>query len=85
MEGGYSEQTIIAAAVKALDGVPFDDRITRLSWDDRYSILPSFLGQNWTLRHYVGPSRHMFWRDAIFLWIKKWMADCKSRKMSDYE
>jgi hypothetical protein len=63
----FAEQTLLALAAKRL-GVPlFDrDRIACFASDNQ-TLGPSYRGRGWCARHYVGPVRHIFWRDALAL------------------
>ena len=65
----FTEQTILA-------GINF--QTCKNVWDkneivafqhDSLSIKPTYVEKKWLARHYVGPVRHLFWRDAFFLRI----------------
>lgn len=64
---GLSEQTLFALAHRRLGGAVWSGREIDLSLDDRVSFGPSFRGREFAARHYVGPVRHLFWRDALAL------------------
>ena len=64
---GLTEQTIFAEADRRLGGSCWPRTDIALFEDDRFSLAPSFPGQSWTARHYVGAVRHLFWRDALAL------------------
>jgi hypothetical protein len=62
-----AEQTTFAEANYQLNsGIWLRDEIACFS-DDREVNLPRYGGKNWVARHYVGPVRHLFWRDALLL------------------
>lgn len=62
-----TEQTIFAEANYQLgSGIWLRDEIACFS-DDREVVLPQYGGKNWVARHYIGPVRHLFWRDAFML------------------
>ncbi|HEV7670165.1 MAG TPA: hypothetical protein VGS22_16730 [Thermoanaerobaculia bacterium] len=62
---GLTEQTILAEADRRLGGERFPLAEVALFEDDRYTLGPSVRGATWAVRHYVGPVRHLFWRDAV--------------------
>jgi len=64
---GVTEQTILAEAGRQLGGRSWPASEIALFEDDRTSLGPSFRGQPWAARHYVGAVRHLFWRDALAL------------------
>lgn len=69
----FTEQTTFAALQKKIDAPPLDAEQAYLSWDDQLTLAPTFFGKPWVLRHYVGPVRHLFWRDVFFLyWLRAW-------------
>jgi hypothetical protein len=62
-----AEQTIFAEANYQLNsGIWLRDEIACF-FDDREVALPRYEGKNWVARHYIGPVRHLFWRDAFLL------------------
>jgi hypothetical protein len=62
-----SEQTIFAEANYQLNsGIWLRDEIACFS-DDREVSFPQYEDKNWVARHYIGPVRHLFWRDAFLL------------------
>jgi hypothetical protein len=62
----FTEQTFLAIAVKLLKGKMWSLNEIACLQSDRFKLSPSFKGKNWIARHYVGPVRHLFWRDAFF-------------------
>lgn len=64
---GVTEQTILAEADRQLGGRSWPETEIALFEKDRTSLAPSFRGQPWAARHYVGAVRHIFWRDALAL------------------
>lgn len=62
----FTEQTFLAIAVKLLNGKMWSLNEIACLQSDRFKLSPSFKGKNWIARHYVGPVRHLFWRDAFF-------------------
>lgn len=72
--GQFTEQTTFAALQEKI-GVPaLNAEDAYLSWDDQQTLWPGFFDKPWVLRHYVGPVRHLFWRDVFFLyWRRAWM------------
>lgn len=64
---GVTEQTALAEACRQLGGSTWPAAEIALFEDDRASHGPSFRGRPWAARHYVGPVRHLFWRDALAL------------------
>lgn len=65
----FSEQTTFAALQRILGNPPLGPDDAYLSWDDQLTLAPSFGGKPWVLRHYVGPVRHIFWRDVFFMYF----------------
>lgn len=64
---GVTEQTILAEAHRQLGGRSWPESEIALFEADRTSLGLSFRDQPWAARHYVGPVRHLFWRDALAL------------------
>jgi len=64
---GLTEQTILAEADRRLGAERFPLSEVALFEGDRYTLGPSIRGATWAARHYVGPVRHLFWRDAVAL------------------
>lgn len=62
-----SEQTIFAAAAYQLGSHLWYREEIGCSEEDRLSLIPNYAGRQWVARHYVGPVRHLFWRDALAL------------------
>ena len=71
----FTEQTMIAAANVCSGMGTLSATQAYIDWDDRFQLGPTFLNRPWVLRHYVGPVRHLFWRDVFFLPLKK----CKAK------
>jgi len=65
--GFFSEQTIVATAARRLSASTWPTSEVACFEYDKHSFLPTYLGQAWVARHYVAPSRHLFWRDAFAL------------------
>jgi hypothetical protein len=67
--GHFPEQTLLALVCKesGCNTWPLDEIACFQS--DQQSHLPTFLSKKWHARHYVGPVRHLFWRDAFYLRI----------------
>lgn len=63
----FSEQTVVAEAVRRLGRSTFPRTLVYSGDADRFSLAPTYLGKNWIARHYVSPSRHLLWRDALAL------------------
>jgi len=62
----FTEQTFLAIGSKLLSAPIWSmDEIACLQ-SDRFLLKPSYQGKNWLARHYVGPVRHLFWRDAFY-------------------
>jgi hypothetical protein len=61
------EQTLLACAARRL-GAPFFPPESIVCFNsDSMTLGVTFRGRRWTARHYIGPVRHMFWRDALAL------------------
>ncbi|MEI6429393.1 MAG: hypothetical protein WCO45_13580 [Pseudanabaena sp. ELA607] len=63
----FTEQTIFAEACLQLNGISYSRNEISCFVDDQFSLIPTFFGKSWIARHYVGPVRHLFWRDALAL------------------
>lgn len=63
----FTEQTFLALAVKSLQQQIWPLSEIACFQSDKFDLSPSFPGQKWTARHYVGPVRHIFWKDALKL------------------
>jgi hypothetical protein len=63
----YSEQTIFAYLNKENNDIALDKNQFLLQTEDQYKIRPKPI-PGLIARHYIGPVRHLFWRDA--LWLK---------------
>lgn len=62
-----AEQTIFAEAAYRLGSDIWSRSEIACFADDTSSAIPNYSGKKWTARHYVGPVRHLFWRDAFML------------------
>ena len=62
----FAEQTIFAWLARRYGGYIPDSEIGAF-WDDWYFILPCTFEPKWSTRHYFGPVRHHFHRDALLL------------------
>nr|WP_294796396.1 hypothetical protein [uncultured Mucilaginibacter sp.] len=60
-----SEQTIFAYLQKQAGISGLSARKYILNYDGQFKIRFS-IGKEWLARHYIGPIRHQFWRDAFF-------------------
>jgi lipopolysaccharide biosynthesis glycosyltransferase len=63
----FTEQTIFAYLNKICGGFGLDEQEFQISLKDQYHFLPN--KNNPIARHYIGPVRHLFWRDAFFMRI----------------
>jgi len=63
----FSEQTIFAFLNRENGNIALDKNKFLLKTEDQFEIKPRSL-PDVTARHYIGPVRHLFWRDA--LWLK---------------
>lgn len=68
----FTEQTILAEANYRLGGAFWSREKIACFVDDQFSLAPSYLQkkclqEKWIARHYVGPVRHIYWRDALAL------------------
>jgi hypothetical protein len=62
----FTEQTFFAIAAKLLSADMWRFNEIALFESDRFKLGPSYIGKNWFARHYVGPVRHLFWRDSFY-------------------
>ncbi|QHS54811.1 glycosyltransferase family 77 protein [Mucilaginibacter sp. 14171R-50] len=60
----FSEQTIFAYLQKVTGTSGLMPHKYLLTYTDQFEIIPTFL-PDVIARHYVGPVRHLFWRDAF--------------------
>ncbi len=65
-----SEQTIFAEATYQLGKNLWTTEEIICFDDDKWSLFPQYAGKPWMARHYAGPTRHLFWRDALALRLK---------------
>lgn len=63
----FTEQTIFAQLNRQSENLAFDKNKFLIKTDDQFEIKSKPLN-GVIARHYIGPVRHLFWRDA--LWIK---------------
>lgn len=61
----FTEQTFLAILMKLLKQEVWTLEEIACLQQDRYQLAPSYPGKPWLARHYVGPVRHLFWRDAF--------------------
>lgn len=66
----FTEQTILAEAVCQTSSSYWSIEQIVCFVDDNLSLAPTYIERNWIARHYVGPVRHLFWRDALALRLK---------------
>lgn len=59
-----SEQTIFAHLQKKIGISDMSSDKFFLDYSDQFDIIAHF-NPNWLARHYIGPVRHLFWRDAV--------------------
>lgn len=71
--GQFTEQTTFAALQRKI-GIPaLEADKAYISWEDRFTLRPRIFDKPWVLRHYVGPARHLYWRDVFYLyWRRMW-------------
>jgi hypothetical protein len=60
----FTEQTIFSYLCKLEGNVGLNADQFFLSTEDQFSIMPK--KREIIARHYIGPNRHLFWRDAFF-------------------
>lgn len=63
----FTEQTIFSYLNKICGGFGMDAHKFQINLKDQYHFLPN--KNNPIARHYIGPVRHLFWRDALFMRI----------------
>jgi len=79
------EQTIIAAAAK-LSGEIFSERLSLVEFDDVHRFRSrNMRTEGYYSRHYVNWMRHLFYRDALKLHLRRLLTsgDCAARKQRD--
>lgn len=69
-----TEQTILAEAVFQAGRIAWDLDVIVMFNGDESTLSPTYLGKHWIARHYVGPIRHLFWRDALAMRLRSWRA-----------
>jgi hypothetical protein len=62
----FTEQTIFAALQKRLGESSLDAANFCIQIDDRFDFIPQ-KNPNLIARHYIGPVRHLFWRDSFLM------------------
>jgi hypothetical protein len=62
----FSEQSILAKVIHAHQKNVWDLNTIACFQSDTQTLKPTFMNKPWVARHYVGPVRHLFWRDAFF-------------------
>ncbi|MEL6457014.1 MAG: hypothetical protein AAFQ91_02015 [Cyanobacteria bacterium J06621_15] len=63
----FTEQTILAEVAYRTGFNYWTKTEIECSVDDQLSLSPTYIGKNSIARHYIGPIRHLFWRDALAL------------------
>jgi hypothetical protein len=63
----FAEQTLFAIATKQLAAPLWSASTVACFQSDDQSLRVTYKGKQWLARHYVGPVRHLFWRDALAL------------------
>lgn len=64
----FTEQTIFAEAAYQLGRSYWPREKIAIFDHDQLSLkIPTYFRKDWVARHYVGPVRHIFWRDALAL------------------
>lgn len=63
----FAEQTILALASRRLGAPTWAPSVVACFQDDHQSLAVTYRDRAWVARHYVGPVRHLFWRDALAL------------------
>lgn len=63
----WTEQTIFAEAAHRLRASFWSSEEIACFEDDKFSLVPDYSGKKWFARHYAGPTRHLFFRDAFLL------------------
>jgi hypothetical protein len=63
----FAEQTVLALAARRLGTPPWPPSVVACFQHDHQSLGITYRGRAWIARHYVGPVRHLFWRDAFAL------------------
>jgi hypothetical protein len=66
----FTEQTILAEAVRRIGRIQWGLHTIRIFDDDKYSLKPTYPHTGWVARHYVTNIRHLFPRDALALRFK---------------
>ena len=64
--GHFSEQTIFACLNRNTGNMALDKNKFLLKTDDQFHLRPKTI-HGLIARHYIGPVRHLFWRDALWL------------------
>lgn len=62
----FTEQTIFAYLNKVSNNGGFDKHEFSIILDDQFKLMPT-KREKLVARHYIGPVRHQFWRDAFFM------------------
>ena len=65
----FTEQTLFALATRELGSALWPSSTIACFQSDHTTLGVTYRGQPWAARHYVGPVRHLFWRDALALRI----------------
>ncbi len=75
----FSDQTFFAHLNSSVGGSVWSKDQIFIDNKDKFSIGPTYVNEGWAARHYVGPVRHLFWRDAFFLRFREAMRKIKSK------
>lgn len=63
----FSEQSLLALRCIKHKIEPWPLSKVYLELEDKHRHTVSFVNKGWVARHYAGPSRHLFWRDAFYM------------------
>ena len=69
--GPYTEQTIMAYFLQQMNGSLWRDDEMKITADDSREFFGDPVSHGWRGRHYISPHRHLFWRDAVMLQIRR--------------
>jgi hypothetical protein len=69
--GQFTEQTTFAALQRKIGSPALEADKAYISWEDRFTLRPRIFDKPWVLRHYVGPVRHLYWRDLLYLYWRR--------------
>lgn len=66
----FAEQTTFAVAADRLASPVIPRSVIACHQHDADSLRVTYRGTDWVARHYVGPVRNLFWRDALALRLR---------------